>query len=130
MSNIVVREQDILKVQPPGGKPEWTEDMLRAAQESKGINYGNTMYERGVKPNREWSNDSTFSGPIAKFTSAVDNTSEVAALKAELEELKQLFKEVSKPKADYSIPLNKQTIAGGLDMRTKEGKALKAQMNE
>ncbi len=84
--SIVIREQDILKSPPPPIEGCWTEASIRSYQEAHGINYGNTVFERGSKPYREWSNDRYFGGQ--KESQVVDpRDEEIEKLRKQIEEL-------------------------------------------
>jgi len=86
---MLVKEQDILKQTPPNGDSAWTEEFIRAYQESHGINYGGTVYEFGKKPHRIWSNTRTdFDNIISlKATEETTNTSIESILREEMKRL-------------------------------------------
>lgn len=88
----IVREKDILSQKTPNGMP-WSEDNIRQYQESHGINYGQAVFEKGIKPNREWSNDRTFGISEAVQVNppvvVEDQSAVIAKLMAELEELRK-----------------------------------------
>lgn len=109
--SIVIREQDILKKEPPHTVGFWDEQSIRSYQESYGINYGQAVFERGVKPNREWSNDRTFNGVSNKELlenaenqlymaeevkkDGVDVSEEISELKATIQSLQDMVKSLA-----------------------------------
>lgn len=97
--SIVIREQDILKKPSANGTDGWNEESIRAFQESNGINYGATVFQRGMKPHREWSNDREFNQTIEVTevdTSALKCDVEKDELRAELESMKAMLKKLMK----------------------------------
>ncbi len=86
---MIVDEQEILKREAPSGGV-WTESSIRAFQESRGINYSNTVYVRGASPYRLWSNDPDFEGRpiVSQHQKKDESVSEIERLKKEIEELK------------------------------------------
>ena len=94
--SIVIREQDILKKDAPNHIGNWDKDSIRAYQEAHGINYGGSVFCRGIEPNREWSNDRTFGGSDEVTQVNTDAlresaTSEIDDLKAQMESLKEMI---------------------------------------
>ena len=130
---MIVREQDVLKREPPNGGT-WTEDNLRAYQESKGINYGETVYQRGVKPYREWSNKRDFDEvaevDITPLTASAVQEPTVASLLAEIAALKAkvAINEPDAEKIDFHTGVDRHGLnkphtmihPSQLDRRTKE----------
>jgi hypothetical protein len=120
----IVREREIISQKTPNGMP-WTEDQIRQYQESHGINYGQAVFEKGIKPNREWSNDRTFG--ISEATQVnppvvvEDQSAIIAKLMAELEELKKptipsITDEIRRGVERHAIK--------GIDKRSKEYKEM------
>src|SRR5512142_3562511 len=107
--SIVVREQDILKKEPNNIEGYWSENAIRGYQESHGINYGATVFQRGIKPNREWSNDRYFNdtpqvadGSVPeKHTVQDDMTATINSLREEIQKLKSEKESMKIP----SIPM-------------------------
>ena len=105
---MIVKESEIRKLSPPNGKPDWDENDIRMFQESKGINYGATVYERGVKPNRMWTNvrDDYDNVPVKQ----------VIVEKTENEKLKE---EIERLNAELEIRLATGSHSNVIDKRTK-----------
>ena len=135
---IVIREQDILKKEPPHAVGFWDENSIRSYQESYGINYGASVFVRGSAPNREWSNDRTFNGDDGASHVAgsapeqpVVKSGEVDDLKAEIQSLKDLIRSMAaKPSMAVKpevAPLGDPEPRHGkpLDKRTREYKDAK-----
>lgn len=104
--SIVIREQDILKKDPPHAVGFWDENSIRSYQESFGINYGQAVFERGVKPNREWSNDRTFNGDDGVKevdTSALKGNNEIEELKATIQSLKDMVKSLANTQPEEPV---------------------------
>lgn len=125
--SIVIREQDILKKEPPHAVGFWDENSIRSYQESYGINYGQAVFERGVKPNREWSNDRTFNGDDGVKevdTSALREKSEVDELRATVQSLQEMIKSLAntKPVEPLTNVERHGLTPDKLDKRTREYK--------
>lgn len=129
--SIVIREQDILKKEPPHNVGFWDEKSIRAFQESAGINYGQAVFEKGVKPNREWSNDREFngqSGITQVDTSALreqtKEKSEIDELKATIQSMEAMIKSLAmtKPLEPLTNVERHGLVPDKIDKRTREYK--------
>ena len=92
--SVIIHEQDILKKNPPVDKGFWDEESIRQYQEANGINYGGSVFCRGEKPHRVWSNDRNFHGekyvqPVVENKDSKD--AEIEALKATVQGMKELI---------------------------------------
>lgn len=113
----IVREQDILKMVPMAGADSWTEESLRAYQETHGVNYGQAVFVRGVKPNRLWSND--------RYFGKVEQVNPPESVKTEMElENERLKEELASLKEKPEVHTGVERH--GLDKRTKEYKQSQA----
>lgn len=105
----------------------WTEEQIRQYQEAHGINYGQGVFERGVKPYREWSNDRFFGNQPSSSEpiNEVRNDIEKEELKAEVESLKKLVEQMlgNQMTKEVSVPASGvERHTKPLDKRTKEYK--------
>ena len=87
--SIVIREQDILKKDPSNIESYWSENAIRGYQESHGINYGATVFLRGSKPYREWSNDRHFNETVQVVEGSVAEENSDKVMQAEIQSLKE-----------------------------------------
>lgn len=125
---IVIREQDILKKEPPHAVGFWDENSIRSYQESYGINYGASVFVRGSSPYREWSNDRTFNGDDGVTQVNTDalrqqSSSEVDELKAQIQSLKDMIASMQIPQMALLSNVKRHGLAPtSMDKRTKEYK--------
>lgn len=132
----IIREQDILKLSPPNDVGFWSEEAIRKYQESNGIDYGKSVFVRGVEPHREWSNDRYFGNTVQQInTSSLrggSENSEIEELKATIKWLEEMIADMAAvqhpPQPTILPPTSKGLDRQGLlhpstmDKRTKEYK--------
>ena len=94
--HIVVKEAEIRKkIDLEGLSVKDMESQIRAIVEKSGVDYGRTVHEKGVAPNREWANHSKAFEPTPEEQAALD-----AERKAkELQEMSALDAEKAKTRA-------------------------------
>lgn len=94
----VVCEQDFINTNPPATVGYWSEEEIRRYYETHGVDTGKSVFQRGEKPCRVWSNDRYFTKlksepePVQYVRSEVhEEPSEptVQSLMAQLEEMKR-----------------------------------------
>ena len=126
---LVVSEQDIRKkIDLNGMSLSGSEDQIRAVLEKMGVDFGRSTFVYGETPNRQWSNNRnafypavTDSVPTAPGSTAIPYPSavvepsqgqkDIAALKAELAELKELRAQIAEEKALIATPPDKAASA-------------------